>query len=60
MCSNCKIPIYIKIIQYTKGLFAPATPEQKLIQKVEDMIGESYFKIDKKYCLFCGKKIDLE
>lgn len=60
MCSNCKIPIYIKTIQYTKRLLAPVTPEQELIQKAEDMIGESYFKIDKKYCPFCGNKIDLE
>ena len=60
MCNYCQTPIYIKTIQYCKSLLAPLTPEQELRDKLLDMTGEVYVNITKKYCPFCGAKMDLE
>ena len=60
MCNYCQTPIYIKTIQYCKSLLAPLTPEQELRDKLLDMTGEVYVNIPKKYCPFCGAKMDLE
>lgn len=60
MCNYCQTPIYIKTIQYCKSLLAPLTPKQELRDKLLDMTGKVYVNITKKYCPFCGAKMDLE
>lgn len=56
MCNYCKTPIYIKTIQYTAPLLAPATIEAELRQKLEDLTGEVYLHLPNKYCPMCGAK----
>lgn len=56
-CEFCKTELYIKTIQYTKPILKPLTYEQELRDKLLDLTGEVYVKIENTYCPFCGEKI---
>ena len=56
-CNYCNVPIYIKTMQYAKPLLAPATEAEALRQRLQDMTGEVYVSVSKRYCPFCGKAV---
>lgn len=56
----CSTEIYIKTKRYTKSNLAPFTREEELRQKLLEMIGEEFVKVDAKFCPFCGKKLEGE
>lgn len=54
-CNYCNVPIYIKTTKMAKSLLAPATEAEALRQKLEDITGEVYVSVYKRYCPFCGR-----
>ena len=56
-CNFCDEPIYIKIIQGTRPLLAPATEAEALRQKIQEMTGERFVIIHNKFCPACGTKL---
>lgn len=56
-CNYCNVPIYIKAMQYAKPLLAPATEAEALRQRLQDITGEVYVMVTKKYCPFCGAEL---
>lgn len=54
-CNFCNVPVYMKAVQYAKPLLAPATEVEALRQKLQDMTGEVYVKLPKRYCPMCGE-----
>lgn len=57
-CNYCDAHFFIKVMRYTKPLFAPLTEAQALKYKLIDLTGEDYVEIECNFCPVCGKKID--
>ncbi len=55
-CSFCKVPIYIKTIQYSAPILAPMTREQELRDELLNLTGEVYLPLQNQYCPMCGEK----
>ncbi len=60
MCNFCKVPIYIKSIQYTMPMLAPTTRVEALRLELLNLTGEVYLEFPKNYCPNCGAKMDGE
>ena len=58
MCNFCSKDIYIKGIQYLSPLLSPLTPAQALLDRAQDITGECYILLVKRYCPNCGAKMD--
>ena len=54
-CSFCDETIYIKVIQYAAPMLAPLTPEQELRDRLTNMTGEVYARLESNFCPMCGK-----
>lgn len=54
-CPFCNETIYVKVIQYAAPVLAPLTPEQELRDRLTDMTGEVYARVDSYYCPMCGR-----
>lgn len=59
-CEYCKAKIYVKTKNFFRPLLAPATYIEELRNKLEDLTGEVYVEISKRYCPFCGRPITEE
>ena len=59
-CNFCDKTIYFKTIKYTKSLLAPITRAEELRQRLEDLTGEIYVPLTKRYCPMCGNKLSTE
>lgn len=55
-CNFCKVPIYIKTVQYAAPMLAPLTRAEALRQELENITGEVYFELQNGYCPMCGEK----
>lgn len=53
-CNYCKVPIYIKAVQYTAPLLAPLTRAEELRQELTNITGEVYLPLQSQYCPMCG------
>lgn len=58
-CNLCDLELYVKVIKYTKTFLAPTTPAEELRQKLEDLTGETYTRIEANFCPMCGEKLRL-
>ena len=56
-CNFCNADIFIKTIQYSKPILAPASEVGVLRQKIQDMTGEAFVILPKRYCPMCGAKL---
>lgn len=56
-CNYCKTDFYIKTIQYMAPILAPLTHEQELLDKLYNMTGEAYLRIEPNFCPMCGEKL---
>lgn len=54
-CNFCDKPIYVKVIQYAAPILAPLTPEQELRDRLANMTGEVYARLESNYCPMCGR-----
>lgn len=57
MCRYCKEPIYIKVTKHVKSMLAPLTVEGELRQRLEDLTGEQYSEVEKRFCPMCGAEV---
>lgn len=56
-CNFCNADIFIKTVQCSKPILAPATEVAALRQKIQDMTGETFVILPKRYCPMCGAKL---
>ena len=54
-CPFCDETIYVKVIQYAAPMLAPLTPEQELRDRLTNMTGEVYARVESNYCPMCGR-----
>ena len=59
-CNFCKVPIYIKTVQYTAPLLAPMTEAEELRQRLTNITGEVYLPMINRYCPMCGRNLESE
>ena len=57
-CNFCNTDIFIKTIQYSMPMLAPATEVEALRQKIQNMTGEAFVILPKRYCPMCGAKLE--
>lgn len=57
-CNYCETPIYIKTILYASSMLAPTTRIEAMRQELEELTGETYIPVPKRYCPLCGAKMD--
>ena len=55
-CSFCNSDIYIKTVQYAAPMLAPLTPADELRQKLQDLTGEYYLRVEHNFCPMCGER----
>lgn len=56
-CSFCDETIYVKVIQYAAPMLAQLTPEQELRDRLTNMTGEVYARLETaSYCPICGRR----
>lgn len=55
-CNYCKTDLYVKVKIYSKPLFPPLTVEEELRQKLQELTGEEFLKIQPEFCPMCGEK----
>lgn len=56
-CPFCKVPIYVKTVQYSAPILAPMTEAEELRQRLTDLTGEVYLTVLNRYCPMCGKDL---
>ena len=56
-CNYCNAKLYFKTIKYAKSLLAPLTYAGQLRQELEDITGEVYIELPRRYCAVCGEFI---
>lgn len=59
-CECCKDELYVKRHQYMRPVLAPLTPEQTLMDRITELTGIVYVKINNKFCPFCGHPLTEE
>lgn len=57
MCEYCNAKLYIKTQKIMKSVLAPLTHTEELRQELEDITGEMYLELPKRYCPICGRKL---
>lgn len=53
----CKVPVYVKTIQYTAPVLAPMTRVEEIRQQLYNLTGEVYLELPKRFCPMCGKEL---
>lgn len=56
-CGFCDERIYIKVIQISRPILAPASEIGVLREKLQDKTGMAYIMLPRKYCPMCGAKL---
>ena len=59
-CGWCNAKIYGKTKSYFRSLLAPATYIEELRDKLEDLTGDVYVEIPRRYCQNCGRPLTEE
>ena len=56
-CNYCKVPVYVKTIQYTAPVLTPMTRVEEIRQQLYNLTGEVYLEFPKRFCPMCGKEL---
>ena len=56
-CNYCKVPVYVKTIQYTAPVLAPMTRVEEIRQQLYNLTGEVYLQLPKRFCPMCGRRL---
>ena len=56
-CNYCKVPVYVKTVQYSAPMLAPLTREEELRQELLNLTGEVYMELPIKFCPMCGRRL---
>lgn len=57
MCEYCNTPIYVTDKKLVADRLAAKTVEGEVWQKVLEMSGCFYAKLENRYCPFCGERV---
>lgn len=57
MCEYCNTPIYVTDKKLVADRLAAKTIEEEVWQKVLEMSGYLYVKLENLYCPFCGERV---
>ena len=58
MCVFCNTELFFKVNSGLKPVLAPLTHQEELEQELENITGETYVKLNAKYCPMCGKELN--
>lgn len=56
-CNYCKVPVYVKTVQYSAPMLAPLTREEELRQELLNLTGEVYMELPINFCPMCGRRL---
>lgn len=59
-CKLCQEALFVKRIQYLRPATAPLTQEQEIMDKLAELTGTVYCKLEHRFCPMCGRPLTEE